>query len=62
MWFFLGLFFGLIIRWEKNKQITPENNDTIEKLNEQIAYYKDLCKWHVEDKERIKNENLHKQI
>jgi hypothetical protein len=29
----------------------------IEELNKQIEYYKDLCLWHVEEKEKLKQEN-----
>jgi len=46
----------------RNSRKHPEQTNqekTIEELKEKIAYYKDLCHWHVEDKERIKkNDNL----
>jgi len=38
-----------------NKEIKDE--DTIAGLRKEIEYYKDLCLWHVEEKEKLKREN-----
>ena len=53
IWFIVGLFFGIVIGWENKKCPIPANDTEVEKLREQIAYYKGLCLWHVEEKEKL---------
>lgn len=49
--------------WAINQHISSvpykelKDEDTIAGLRKEIDYYKDLCKWHVEEKEKLKREN-----
>lgn len=52
--------FGYLIGYNTNKKDPVSiREEVLESLNmelkKDIEYYKDLCKWHVEEKERIKN-------
>ena len=60
IWFLIGFSLGFLIGWDNKKCPVPyENESENKKLREDVEYYKKLCKWHVEDKEKIKNESLH---
>ena len=52
------LILGYIIGLRNCKQ--PLTNEALEErideLEKQIKYYKDLCLWHVEEKEKLKQE------
>ena len=37
--------------------VTPKDEGVIEALRKEIEYYKDLCLWHVEEKEKLKQEH-----
>ena len=53
--FGLGCVFG-----NNKKSIEPKENkdqETINELRKEIEYYKDLCLWHVEEKEKLKQEH-----
>ena len=53
MWFFLGGLFGFLISHKKNSSIVDEVlQDRVKDLEEKVKYYKDLCKWHVEEKRK----------
>jgi hypothetical protein len=50
--FFIGFLVGLVMR-PKDKDMLDdvlERNEKYRKYEEEIKYYKDLCKWHVERK------------
>jgi len=50
--FFIGFLVGLVMR-PKDKDMLDdvlERNEKYRKYEEEIQYYKDLCKWHVERK------------
>ena len=52
--FFIGFLVGLVMR-PKDKDVindTMERNEKYRKYEEEIRYYKELCKWHVEQKEK----------
>ena len=52
--FFIGFLVGLVIR-PKDKDMLDdvlERNEKYRKYEEEIQYYKDLCKWHVERKQK----------
>ena len=49
--FIIGAIFGYISKTSK-PTLNVELYNQVEKLKEEIAYYKDLCKWHVEQKEK----------
>jgi hypothetical protein len=43
----------------RGKVVTDDDTlkDENEKLKKEIEYYKDLCLWHVEEKEKLKREH-----
>ena len=55
--------FGLGSMASLSKKYTDEENgpnkdqETIAGLRKEIEYYKDLCLWHVEEKEKLKREH-----
>jgi hypothetical protein len=52
--FFIGFLVGLVMR-PKDKDMLDdvlERNEKYRKYEEEIQYYKDLCKWHVERKQK----------
>ena len=52
--FFIGFLVGLVIR-PKDKDMLDdvlERNEKYRKYEEEIQYYKDLCKWHVEQRNK----------
>ena len=52
--FFIGFLVGLVMR-KKDQDVvndTMERNEKYRKYEEEIKYYKDLCHWHVEQKEK----------
>jgi hypothetical protein len=52
--FFIGFLVGLVMR-PKNKDMLDdvlERNEKYRKYEEEIKYYKDLCKWHVEQRNK----------
>ena len=52
--FMIGFLIGLVMR-PKDKDVindTMERNEKYRKYEEEIRYYKELCKWHVEQKEK----------
>ena len=58
LWFFLGAFLGFLIHRSQKPSVTIEIlQSQVEQLNTEIGYYKDLCKWHVEEKEKLKQEH-----
>jgi hypothetical protein len=44
---------GFMIGRDRAPVVIDDQVDEIERLRIQIEYYKDLCKWHVKDKERL---------
>ena len=52
--FFIGFLIGLAMR-PKDKDMLDdvlERNEKYCKYEEEIKYYKDLCKWHVEQRKQ----------
>ena len=52
--FFIGFLVGLVMR-PKDKDMLDdvlERNEKYRKYEEEIQYYKDLCKWHVEQRNK----------
>ena len=48
----IGSVFGYLLKKEKQPPIVEILQNQVEKLEEDVAYYKDLCKWHVEQKDK----------
>jgi hypothetical protein len=50
--FFIGFLVGLVMRPKDKDAVNEviERNEKYRKYEEEIKYYKDLCKWHVERK------------
>ena len=44
---------GFMIGRDKAPMVIDDQVDEIERLSKQVEYYKDLCKWHIKDKERL---------
>ena len=44
---------GFMIGRDRAPVVPDDQQDEIDRLNKQVEYYKDLCKWHVKDKERL---------
>ena len=52
--FFIGFLVGLVMR-PKDKDMLDdvlERNEKYRKYEEEIKYYKNLCKWHVEQRKQ----------
>jgi hypothetical protein len=52
--FMIGFLVGLVMR-PKDKDMLDdalERNEKYRKYEEEIKYYKDLCKWHVEQRNK----------
>ena len=52
--FMIGFLIGLVMR-PKDKDMLDdvlERNEKYRKYEEEIQYYKDLCKWHVEQRNK----------
>ena len=47
----IGMVFGYLFKKEKQPPIIEILQNQVEKLEEDVAYYKDLCKWHTERKD-----------
>jgi len=47
----IGALFGFFLRKEKEPPIVEILQNQVEKLEEDVAYYKNLCKWHTERKD-----------
>lgn len=54
--FLIGLLVGRGARQEPPPTVDILSNQIAE-LEKQIEYYKDLCQWHVEEKEKLKQEH-----
>lgn len=50
---FVGMILGYLLKNEQQPPIVEILTNQVEKLEEDVAYYKNLCKWHVEEKERL---------
>jgi hypothetical protein len=44
---------GFLIGRDRAPVVIDDQVDEIERLSKQVEYYKDLCKWHIKDKERL---------
>jgi hypothetical protein len=44
---------GFMIGRDRAPVVIDDQVDEIERLKKQVEYYKDLCKWHIKDKERL---------
>ena len=53
--FFLGVILGFFIQYKKTPQLPALDilSNQVQELEKQLAYYKDLCKWHVEEKRKL---------
>jgi len=57
--FFIGFMIGLVMR-PKDKDLKEQQeiyNTLYKKYAEDIQYYKDLCKWHVEQRNQNGNKD-----
>ena len=59
LWFFFGFLLGIFVGANKKEKlpIVEILSNQVQELERQLAYYKDLCKWHVEEKEKLKQEH-----
>ena len=60
----LGFIIGFIVssymrndNCDDYKEDLDRRHKEINQLKKEIGYYKDLCAWHVEEKEKLKREN-----
>ena len=47
----IGLVFGYLLKKEKQPPIIEILQNQVEFLEKEVAYYKNLCKWHTERKD-----------
>ena len=54
LWFFFGFLLGIFVGANKKEKlpIVEILSNQVQELERQLAYYKDLCKWHVEEKRK----------
>ena len=58
MWLVIASVIGFIFgRYDRPKIEVLKMQEKIESLEKEIGYYKDLCQWHVDEKNRIMREN-----
>ena len=59
MWFFFGILFGMFMKKNKKEKLPVVEvlSNQVQELENQLAYYKDLCKWHVEERQKLKQEH-----
>jgi len=50
---FIGMIFGYLLRKEKEPPIVELLQNQVEQYEKDLVYYKNLCKWHVEEKEKL---------
>ena len=56
--FVFGVLFGYFMRRDvKPPVLVDVLQCQVEELENQVNYYKDLCNWHVEEKEKLKQEH-----
>lgn len=61
LWFLLGVVIGFLLhRSQKSTVAADVLQSQVQQLNTEVSYYKDLCKWHVEEKEKLKRERYTK--
>jgi len=46
----IGVVIGYCLKKEQKPPVVDILANQVEQLEEKVAYYKDLCKWHVETK------------
>ena len=51
----IGMIFGYILKTNK-PVVNSELHDKVNKLEEEIRYYKDLCKWHTQRNFRVEKD------
>jgi hypothetical protein len=44
----IGMVFGYLLKREQKPPIVDILQNQVEKLEKDVVYYKDLCKWHAE--------------
>ena len=44
----IGLVFGYLLKKEQQPPVVDILQNQVELLEKEVAYYKDLCKWHTE--------------
>ena len=64
IWLFLGIALGAMIGYnlredscDDYKEDLDRRRKEINQLEKEINYYKDLCAWHVEEKDKLKREH-----
>ena len=58
VYFCLGVILALLLNYTRNSDNEDISlKDENEQLKKEIGYYKDLCLWHVEEKEKLKREH-----
>ena len=59
--FVVAFALGYILAIQQHINSVPyqelKDEETISNLRKEISYYKDLCLWHVEEKEKLKREH-----
>lgn len=53
----VGLVLGYLFKTEQRPPVVDVLTNQVEELEKQVEYYKDLCLWHVEEKEKLKREH-----
>lgn len=53
----VGLILGYLLKTEQHPPVVDVLTNQVEELEKQVEYYKDLCLWHVEEKEKLKREH-----
>jgi len=48
----IGIILGYLLKKEKQPPIVDTLTNQVEYYEKELKYYKDLCKWHVEQKEK----------
>lgn len=49
----IGMIFGYFLKKEKEPPVVETLQNQVEFYEKELDYYKNLCKWHVEEKEKL---------
>jgi len=53
----LGMVFGYLLRSEKQTPLIDVLQKQVEYYEQEVAYYKDLCKWHTDRNLRVEHKD-----
>lgn len=53
----IGLVFGYLLKKEQQPPLVDTLQKQVKHLEEEVSYYKDLCKWHTQRNFRVEHKD-----